>query len=82
MADIIQISEISRLKKEIDEKNKIIDDLMLENKNLKIKVNSLNGIKDLLKLQIEDLKKTIQLWKKNMTDFERNLGNLQIKLPD
>lgn len=83
MAEIININQNSVLKhkKELEAKDKIIEDLQAELSDTKHKLGSLISVNEMLKLQLADLSNNLSLYQHQLGGMIVNLNNLKNKLP-
>ena len=82
MTDIMNIGDLARLKRQIEDKDRQIADLEQQLREARLNVNTLSGVNDLLKFQIKDLETMIETWKSMLTDVESNIKRLYLNLPN
>lgn len=82
MTEIIQIGELARLQRLLDDQTREIEDLRRDLAEARARVNALSGINDLLKLQLADLRGMVGEWRAHLATIDHNLANLASKLPE
>ena len=83
MAEIISFDQnpLLKFKKELENKDKIIEQLNAELSVTKQKLGSLISVNEMLKLQLADLANNLSLYQHQLGGMIVNLNNLKNKLP-
>lgn len=81
MTEIINFSELGRLKTLLDEKDATIETLSAELAETKTTLNMVRGVNDLLKIKIRDLESTIRGWQSDLNETTATLKTFYTTLP-
>ena len=83
MAEIISFDQnpLLKFKKELENKDKIIEQLQAELSSTKQKLGGLISVNEMLKLQLADLANTLSLYQHQLGGMIVNITNLKSKLP-
>lgn len=86
MADMIDLGEVARLKRDFEKRMKEAEERVTRAEadaaDMRREVASTRATKDLLRMQVEELKLNLTSWKKMVGEAERNLTELALRLDD
>lgn len=81
MADIIDFNQTTRLKRQLEEANAKLAEKDSQLTDALNKLAQMNGVNEMLKLQLADLISILQGQADSLIQIQKNLKNLQGKLP-
>lgn len=85
MGDLIDFGEgsaVAKLREELDQKTREADDLREQLAAAKSKISTLVGVKEMMKLQLNDIMTTLTMFQHQISGMIGNVGKVHQSLPD